>query len=169
MKTIIRVAVVIVTFCLTSNAQINPIISSTIRESFSNEFKGAIEVQWERISKDVLLARFNLLDENLIAYFDKEGALLRYGRKISFEKTPWIVQNSISNLKKGFENKSGPIFITHIYQLHEGGLVSYYTNMGNANLFLAVLTTNGGRNKVLRNVKLNLRKLDQQPAIVSKD
>ncbi|MBS1554310.1 MAG: hypothetical protein JSU09_05235 [Bacteroidetes bacterium] len=169
MQKIITVAVVIVTFCFTTNAQTNASVTSAVTESFSNEFEGATDVQWEKISKDVFQVRFKNVDDNLLAYFDKDGALLKYGKKIPFEKAPLKVKNSLENLIKDFEHKNGHIFITHVYQIYEGSKVSYYTNMGNTNLFLAVLTNSSGRNSILRNVKLNLRTLDQQPSIVSRD
>lgn len=169
MKKIITVAAVIVTLCYNLQGQTVVSPTATVAESFINEFKGATDVEWQKVSKDIVLVRFNRNDDHLLAYFDQSGTLLKSGQKIQFERTPLLIQTSLDNVKRTYEKKNGQLSITHIYQLIENGQVSYFTNMGNENLYLAILTKSNGNNTILRNVKLNLRKADQQPTIVSKD
>jgi hypothetical protein len=157
MKKIALMAGVIVTFCLTMEAQNNIQVNSTVIESFNEEFKGASNVTWEKVSKDIFLVWFNHERENSIAYFDYEGKLLISGKQISFNHAPLLIQNGLEDIIKVREKKNGKLSVINMYELIEDGQTKYYTNIGNNNSYLAVLSNNTGNTRILKNVKLDYK------------
>ncbi|MBL7857505.1 MAG: hypothetical protein JNM57_07435 [Cyclobacteriaceae bacterium] len=151
MKKTILSTVVIVTICLTQvSAQNSTTVPAIIAESFKKEFVSASNMRWENVSKDIILVRFNRQQDNLIAYFNKQGELMKWGKKITFDEAPKLVKEKLESTMKKYEKSNGKLFVTHVYEIIEEGTIRYYTNMGNDNLYLALVSNYNGGTRIIK-------------------
>ena len=145
MKKIIVLTGVLVTLCLSSlNAQ-----TKAQSASFSRKFSDTSNVRWETITTEISLARFG----SSFAYFTNSGDLVASGKQIELSQSPESVQKSLAALAKSLEKKEGALRVIHVYQLTQENLTKYYVNMGNENVYMAVLVTSGGRATIIKRSK----------------
>ncbi|HEU5290276.1 MAG TPA: hypothetical protein VFU05_06510 [Cyclobacteriaceae bacterium] len=153
MKKIIIITGVLVALCATS------LCAQTKEQSagFTRKFSDASNVRWEKITADVSLARFAQANAISLAYFNQRGELLLIGKQIDLNQSPESVQKSLAALAKAQEKKEGALHVIHFYQLTQDNVTKFYANMGNENIYLAVMVTMGGRATIVKKSKVNTK------------
>lgn len=162
MKKIIIITGVLVALCATS------LCAQTKEQSagFSRKFSDASNVHWQQITSEISLVRFAQANANSLAYFDQRGDLLLSGKQIELNQSPESVQKSLASLAKSQEKKDGALRVIHVFQLMQANKTSFYANLGNENVYLAVMVTSGGRATIVKRSKVDANKM-QGPVIAA--
>ena len=113
-------------------AQDSTQVAPTVSQRFEESFKGASNVHWTSLAKNVSQAQFVYQGGSWLAYFDKDGNLLTSGRKISsIEQLPLSVQSGFRRAKARMERKTGSFRIALIYEMVKDDVTKYYISMQN--------------------------------------
>ena len=162
MKKIIIITGILVAICATS------ICAQTNEQNagFTRKFSDASNVVWQKLSADVALARFTQANVSSLAYFTQAGDLLLSGKQIELNQSPESVQKSLAALAKSQEKKEGALRVIHVYQLLQQNKTSFYANLGNENVYIAVMVTYGGRATIVKKSKVDGKGI-QGPVIAS--
>ena len=99
-------------------------VSSTVLNSFSQEFAGAKDVQWVT-GKDCYKASFVYNSQHVVAFYNLEGELMGLTRNISSLDLPIRLQTS---LKKEYGN----YWISDLFEVSNADGTSYYITVEKA-------------------------------------
>ncbi len=145
MKTLLQFTAVLVLLALIMvNAQ-TVITPPSVSDAFRKEFGAARNVQWSA-SHEIYQSRFELGDQQFIAYFNQKGTLLLTAHRVELSQAPAAVRNSIAQLEYQFDASSP----TEMYEVTEVGGTEYYINVNGKTEFISALATFNGNCKVLK-------------------
>ena len=96
-------------------------VSYKIKSSFETQFAGAENVSW--IQRDTYTkVAFTLGEENVEAFFETDGDLIAFSRKVDLKKLPL---NAIRKIKKDYSTYK----VTESIEFDQDGEISYYVSL----------------------------------------
>jgi hypothetical protein len=117
--------------------------SAAIAAEFGKLFKGATDVNWEKIGS-VSHARFHLQDNLILAYFNADGELIAKGRKINEDQLPMSLHADLLAVKSDSERKFGVLSIGNIFEYtDDSDYTQYVTSLENNRESIVVGTVSG--------------------------
>ncbi|HTQ27984.1 MAG TPA: hypothetical protein VMI35_07645 [Puia sp.] len=146
-KTILAMAVVLVSGLTSAFANKTDAIDQRITASFHRDFEMAKNVSWQQ-ENNYVKATFSLNEHILYAYYSKEGDLLALVRNVLSDHLPVVLQ---VELKKTY----GGYWITDLFELSSDTQTTYYCSLESENEILILQSDGHAHWSVYKRIKKN--------------
>ena len=127
--------IIAIAFCSLSAIANEPGVDPRVLESFKTEFASAREVKWTTTS-DFYKADFTFNDQQVSAYYSKEGELIGLSRHITSFDLPLSLQ---AGLKKSYNS----YWISDLVELTKSNSTIYYITLEDADTQLILKAGDG--------------------------
>lgn len=119
--------------------------NTAVSRSFEENFKGAKNVTWVSLRKNISQAQFSYNGASWVAFFDYEGKMITSGRRIkSVDHLPIKVKAGFDRAKARMEKRSGAFEIALIYEMLEEGVTKYFFSLQNSSTIATVSVNTAG-------------------------
>ena len=127
-----------------SAAQDGASVRASVAQSFEKNFSGATNLRWTFYQQNVSLARFNYSDRACLAYFDRKGAIISSGRKVSVQELPIDVNYGMTSAKERHEKKYGELTVGIIYEMVTDAKKEFFIPLVNEKIHLLISVATDG-------------------------